>query len=202
MGLWLHQSALVLASRSSIRRAILQNAGIPVETSPADLDERAVEAQCDGLEPARLSILLAREKAREVAGKSPGRLVVGGDQILTCEGERFSKPRDPAGARDQLRTLSGRTHELTSAAVLVRDQAVLFETVDIAHMTMRVFSAPFLDSYLEAAGEAVTASVGAYQLEGLGIQLFERIEGSYFTVLGLPMLPLLAFFRDQGWLAA
>ena len=181
---------------------ILQNAGIPVETFPADLDERAVEVQCGGLEPARLSILLAREKAREVAGKFPGRLVIGGDQILTCEGERFSKPRDPEGARDQLRALSGRTHELTSAAVLVRDEAVLFETVDIAHMTMRVFSAPFLDAYLEAAGEAITASVGAYQLEGLGIQLFERIEGSHFTVLGLPMLPLLAFFRDQGWLAA
>jgi len=202
MGLWLHGSPLVLASGSTVRRAMLEAAGIPVEPIPAELDERAVELQSGNAEPNAVAALLAREKARKVAAKLPGRMVLGADQILALPGRRFSKPRDRAGAREQLLALSGRTHELCCAAALVRDDAVLFEAVDGARLTMRAFSAPFLESYLDLAGPAVTASVGGYQVEGPGIQLFERIEGDHFGILGLPLLALLAFFRREGWLAA
>ena len=202
MGLWLCHSSLVLASRSNVRRAMLENAGIPIESAPADIDERGIEARSGAADPARVATMLAREKANHVAAANAGRIVLGADQVLTCEGRRLSKPRDIAAARDQLRFLAGRTHELTSAAALVRDGVILFETADVAHLTMRAFSAPFLESYIHDVGLAVTASVGGYQLESFGIQLFERIGGDYFTILGLPMLPLLAFFRRQGWLAA
>jgi len=202
MGLWLHGTALVLASGSRIRRTMLEAAGIPVEPIPAELDERAHEAQSADTEPNAIAALLAREKARKVAVKLPGRVVLGADQILALDGRRFSKPRDRAGAREQLLALSGRTHELNCAAALVRDNAVLFEAVDRARLTMRAFSAPFLESYLDLAGSAVTKSVGGYQVEGAGIQLFERIEGDHFGILGLPLLALLGFFRREGWLAA
>ena len=181
---------------------MLEAAGIPVEPIPAELDERAVEVQSGNAEPNAVAALLAREKARKVAAKLPGRMVLGADQILALPGRRFSKPRDRAGAREQLLALSGRTHELRCAAALVRDDAILFEAVDGARLTMRAFSAPFLESYLDLAGPAVTASVGGYQVEGPGIQLFERIEGDHFGILGLPLLALLAFFRREGWLAA
>lgn len=202
MGLWLHGSPLILASASTVRRAMLEAAGIPVEPLPAGLDERATEAQAGNAGPNAVAALLAREKARNVAGKLPGRVVLGADQILALQGRRFAKPRDRAGAREQLLALSGRTHELHCAAALVRDDSVLFEAVEPARLTMRAFSAPFLESYLDLAGSAVTASVGGYQVEGLGIQLFERIEGDHFAILGLPLLALLAFFRREGWLAA
>src|SRR5437764_3254695 len=202
MGLWRYGSPLVLASGSMIRRAILEAAGIPVEPIPAELDERALEAQSDNAEPPALAALLARAKARKVAVARSGRVVLGADQILALDGRRFSKPRDRVGAREQLLALSGRTHELHCAAALIRDDCVLFEAADRARLTMRAFSAPFLESYLDLAGAAVAASVGAYQVEGPGIQLFERIEGDHFGILGLPLLPLLAFFRREGWLAA
>ena len=181
---------------------MLENAGIPVESAPADIDERAIEAQSGAADPARVATLLAREKAKHVAAAKAGRIVLGADQVLTCEGRRLSKPRDIAAGRDQLRYLSGRTHELTSSSAVVRDGTILFDTADVAHLTMRAFSASFLDSYVETVGSALTASVGGYQLESVGLQLFERIAGDYFTILGLPMLPLLAFFRRQGWLAS
>jgi len=202
MGLWLHGSPLVLASGSTVRRTMLEAAGIPVELLAAELDERAIEAQAGNAEPNAVAALLARGKARKVAAKLPGRVVLGADQILALRGRRFAKPRDRAGAREQLLALSGHTHELHCAAVLVRDDSVLFEAVDRARLTMRAFSAPFLESYLDLAGPAVTASVGGYQVEGPGIQLFERIEGDHFAILGLPLLALLAFFRREGWLAA
>jgi septum formation protein len=202
MGLWLYRSPLVLASGSTVRRAVLESAGIPVEPIPADLDERVVEAQSEEAEPGAVAALLAREKARKVAGKLPGRVVLGADQVLAMERRRFSKPHDRAGAREQLLALSGRTHELLSAAAVVRDDGVVFEAVDRARLTMRAFSPAFLESYLDLAGSAVTASVGAYQVEGPGIQLFEQIEGDHFGILGLPLLPILAFFRREGWLAA
>jgi septum formation protein len=202
MGLWLYDAPLVLASGSAIRRAMLEAAGIAVEAIPAELDERALEARSGSSEPTGVAALLAREKARKVAAKFPGRAVLGADQILALEGRRFSKPRDRAGARAQLLALAGRTHELHCAAALVRDDGVLFEAADCARLTMRAFSAPFLESYLDLAGSAVTASVGGYQVEGPGIQLFERIAGDHFGILGLPLLPLLGFFRREGWLAA
>src|SRR5436190_1838540 len=202
MGLWLHGSPLVLASGSTVRRTMLEAAGIPVEPLAAELDERTIEAQAGNTEPNAVAALLAREKARKVAAKLPGRVVLGADQILALDGRRFSKPQDRASAREQLVALSGRTHELHCAAALVRDRSVLFEEIELARLTMRAFSAPFLEAYLDLAGSAVTASVGGYQIEGPGIQLFERIEGDHFGILGLPLLPLLAFFRRNGWLAA
>jgi septum formation protein len=202
MGRWLYGSPLVLASGSAIRRAILEGAGIPVEAVSADLDERAVEAQSGTVEPKAVAALLAREKARKVAASLPGRVVLGADQILVLGGRRFSKPQDRAGARAQLLALRGHTHELQSAAALVRDDALLFETFERPRMTMRAFSDAFLDGYLDLAGSAVTCSVGGYQVEGPGIQLFERMEGDHFAILGLPLLPLLGFFRSERWLAA
>src|ERR1051326_2853672 len=202
MSLWRGGSPLVLASASPIRRSLLEAAGIPVEAVPAELDERAVEAQSSHTGPNACAVLLACAKARKGAGARPGRLVAGADQILALEGRRFSKPRDRADARAQLLALAGRTHDLHCAVALVRDGAVLFERADRAALTMRAFSTQFLDSYLDAAGSAVTMSVGGYQVEGPGIQLFERIEGDHFGILGLPLVPLLGFFRREGWLAA
>jgi nucleoside triphosphate pyrophosphatase len=193
MALWLAANPLVLASRSGARRALLAAAGIPLDVRPADLDERALAAGA----PAAAAALLAREKALAVARTHPGRLVLGADQTLALGAERFDKPADQAAAAAQLRALRGRTHTLHSAVALVQDGTVLFEHADTARLTMRAFSDRFLERYLDTAGATVTASVGGYQIEGLGLQLFERIEGDYFTILGLPLLPVLDFLRRR-----
>ncbi len=200
-GLWLAPQPLVLASRSKVRQTLLQQAGIPVEVKPADIDERSVEAAASSQEARAVALLLALEKARATARLHPGRLTLGADQTLALGAERFAKPADRAAARAQLRALAGRTHELHSAIAFVQNDNVLFEHAAVARLTMRPLSDSFLDLYLEAAGTAVTASVGAYQLEGLGAQLFERIDGDYFTVLGLPLIPTLDFLRRCGCLA-
>jgi septum formation protein len=197
---WLSGQPLVLASRSAARRTLLEAAGIPVTLHAADIDERRLEADAASMPAPDIAALLARAKASAVAKSSPGRLVLGADQILTLDGKRFAKPADRAAARAQLRALGGRTHELHSAVAVVQDGATLFEHADTARLTMRSFSDEFVDRYLDIADEAVTASVGAYQLEGFGIQLFERIEGDYFTILGLPLLPTLDFLRRHGCL--
>jgi septum formation protein len=201
MPLWLATAPLVLASRSAVRRTLLEAAGIAVEICPADIDERGVEAGAPLQAPVAIAALLAREKASVIAGRNRGRLVLGADQTLSLDGRRFTKPVDRTAARAQLRALSGRSHELYSAIAFVRDDAVLFEHVGVARLTMRALSDRFLDDYLDAVGETVTASVGAYQLEGFGIQLFERLDGDYFTVLGLPLLTALDFLRRHGCLA-
>lgn len=201
MGLWLGATPLVLASGSAVRRKLLEAAGIPVEVRPASLDERAVEASAAGDDPAVVAALLARAKALHVAKDAPGRLVVGADQTLALGNRRFDKPTDRTTARAQLQALAGRTHELHAALAVARGADVLFEHVGVARLTMRPLSDALLDRYLEAAGAAVTASVGAYQVEVLGVHLFERIAGDHFTILGLPMLPLLAYLRAEGSLA-
>jgi septum formation protein len=201
MTLWLATDPLVLASRSAARQALLVAAGVPIVLYPADLDERALEAGSASQAPDAIAALLARQKASFVAGSHPGRLVLGADQTLALNSRRFAKPADRAAARAQLRALCGRTHELHSAIAFVRDATVLFEHVGTARLTMRSFSDRFLDRYLEEVGDAATASVGAYQLEGAGIQLFEQIEGDYFTILGLPLLAALEFLRRHGCLA-
>jgi septum formation protein len=201
MGLWLADQPLVLASRSESRRTVLAAAGIPLEILAADLDERAIEAQADAASPSEVALVLARHKALAVTPLRPGRLVLGADQTLALRQRLYAKPADLAAARDQLRGMRGRTHELHSAVVVARDGAVLFEHCEIARLTMREFSDDFLDRYLAAAGSAVTASVGAYQAESLGIQLFERIEGDHFTILGLPLLRLLQYLRHARCLA-
>jgi len=201
MPLWLADAPLVLASKSAVRRAVLEKASIPLAIVPADIDERAIEARADAKMPAEVAALLAREKARAVAAGLSGRLVLGADQTLGLGVRSFTKPADRPAARAQLLALRGRTHELHSALALVRDGALVFEHQAVARLTMRAFSERFLDAYLAAAGDAVTASVGCYQVEGIGIQLFDRIEGDYFTILGLPLLPLLKFLQDEGLLA-
>jgi septum formation protein len=198
MSLW-RGEPLVLASKSEVRRSLLEAAGIPVAIDPAAIDERGIEAANPGLAPDKAALLLAREKALAVSRRRPG-VVLGADQTLALGARRYSKPADLAAARAQLQSFSGKTHELHSAAAVTRGEEVLFEGVSTARLTVRPLSAAFLDAYLAAAGDRVTKSVGAYQLEGLGVQLFEKIEGDHFTVLGLPLLPLLAYFRKGGFL--
>jgi septum formation protein len=188
---------LILASQSRARQALLTNAGISFEAVTAEIDERAVQ-QASGLSaPGEIASLLAREKALSVSARQPGKFVIGADQTLALGDRLFSKPAGRAQAAEQLRTLAGRSHELHSAVAVVRDGKILFEAVAIAGMTMRRLGEAEIDVYLDQAGEAVTSSVGAYQLEGLGVHLFERIEGDHFTILGLPLLPLLAFLRSE-----
>jgi septum formation protein len=201
MPFWRERDPLVLASRSSARRALLEAAGIPLELHPADLDERALERGAS-LAPGTVAQFLSREKAAAVSRARPGRLVLAADQVASLGAQRFSKPADRAMARAQLSMLSGRSHELHSAITFAQDETVLFEHVEVARLTMRPLSEAFVDAYLDAAGSAVTASVGAYQVEGPGIQLFERIEGDYFTVLGLPLISALDFLRRRGCLLA
>ena len=200
--LWLSPAPLVLASKSAARRAVLAAAAIPLAVQPAELDERALEREAGAIGPADAAMLLARAKALAVAAAQPGRLVLGADQTLALDALRFSKPADRAAAAAQLRALSGNTHALHSAIVLAQDDAVLFSHCAQARLTMRTLSEPMIAAYLDAAGDAATASVGAYQIEGPGIHLFEAIEGDHFTILGLPLLPLLAYLRGSGLVAA
>jgi septum formation protein len=197
MTLWRGQYPLVLASQSRARKMLLESAGIDFEVVAADIDERALQ-QASGLSaPGDIAALLAREKALSVSMRQPGRFVGGADQILALGTQLFSKPAGRTQAAEQLRALSGRRHQLHSAVAVVRDGKILFEAVAIAGMTMRQLGEAEIAAYLNEAGEAVTSSVGAYQLEGLGVHLFERIEGDHFTILGLPLLPLLAYLRSQ-----
>lgn len=198
--LWQGTAPLVLASKSAARRALLAAAALPHEAISVEVDERALEADAAraGAGPATVAARLARAKALAGSAAAPGRLVIGADQTLALGDEAFHKAPDMAAARRQLARLAGTTHSLHSAIVMASDGEVLFEMVQSAHLTMRTLSDAALDAYLDAAGEAVLSSVGGYQLEGLGIHLFERIEGDHSVILGLPLLPLLAFLRSRG----
>jgi septum formation protein len=197
MTLWRGTHPLILASQSRTRQALLTNAGIGFEAVPADIDERELQQNSGLSAPGEIAALLARRKAVSVSLQQPGRFVVGADQTLARGARLFAKPAGRAQAAEQLRALAGGSHELHSAVAVVHDGKILFEAVTIARMTMRQLGEREIDAYLDAAGEAVTTSVGAYQLEGLGVHLFERIEGDHFTILGLPLLPLLAFLRSE-----
>jgi len=200
MPLWIERQPLVLASKSDIRGKILAAAGLRFEIRPAQIDERAVEAEAGTLDAAAAARFLARAKAQAISAARPGQLVLGADQTLARGAMRFTKPANRAAASEQLRALRGRTHELHSAISLVRDGAVVFDCLDTARLTMRDVTDRFLDEYLEMAGDAALSSVGGYQLEGIGIHLFDRVEGDYFTILGLPLLPLLAFLRQNKFI--
>ena len=202
MPLWTGPKPLVLASKSDTRRKILEHAGLAVEISPASIDERAEEAGAGVKTAEDAARLLARTKALAVAARMPGRLVLGADQTLSLSERRFSKPADRAAAREQLRALAGKTHRLYAAISVVRDDAVLFDYGEAAELTMRELSDRFLESYLDAAGASATASVGGYQIEGAGVHLFARVEGDSFTIMGLPLLPLLDFLRRSGFIAS
>ncbi len=201
MTLWRGTSPLILASQSRARQALLTNAGVSFEAIPADIDERAVQRAAGVSTPGDVAALLAREKALAVSAAYAGRLVIGADQTLALGERLFSKPAGRVQAAEQLRALAGRSHELHSAIAAARDGKILFTDVSVARMTMRQLGSAEIEAYLDQAGAAVTTSVGAYQLEGLGVHLFERIEGDHFTILGLPLLPLLAFLRGEQLLS-
>jgi septum formation protein len=196
MTLWRGQTPLVLASQSRARQTLLANAGIEFEAVPADIDERAVQQASGFSAPGDIAALLAREKALFVSSRKSGRFVAGADQTLVLRTQLFSKPAGRAQAAEQLRALSGHRHELHSAVAVARDGKILFEAMAVAGMTMRQLGEADIEAYLNEAGDAVTSSVGAYQIEGLGVHLFERIEGDHFAILGLPLLPLLDFLRN------
>lgn len=191
---------LILASASPFRRKMLENAGIVVESVPPSLDERSVEAPLEdsGAAPEDVALVLAEAKALEISEKLAGALVLGCDQTLALGDRRFHKPRDMEEARRHLLALSGKTHHLNSAAVLARNGTALWRHVGVASLTMRTLEPAFIGRYLASVGKEALSSVGAYQIEGKGIQLFERIEGDFFTVVGLPLLAVLAALRDIG----
>lgn len=201
MRLWLGQSPLILASQSRARKMLLANAGLEFETVTADIDERGIQAASGLSHPREIGQLLAREKAKAVSAAHPGHFVIGADQTLALGDRLFNKPTGRVQALAQLHDLAGRTHELHSAVAVAQDGRILFDHVAVARMTMRSMTCSQLSAYLDAAGDAVTTSVGAYQLEGLGIHLFECIEGDHFTILGLPLLPLLAYLRSERLMA-
>ncbi len=201
MSLWRGKYPLILASQSHARQALLANAGIEFEAVAAEIDERAVQQGSSLSAPGDIAALLAREKALSVSMRRAGNFVVGADQTLALGTRLLTKPDGRAQATEQLRALAGRGHELHSAVAVARDGKILFESADTARMTMRRLGEAEIEAYLNEAGAAVTSSVGAYQLEGLGVHLFERVEGNHFTILGLPLLPLLAFLRSERLLA-
>ncbi len=191
---------LILGSASPFRRQLMENAGLTFDVQAARIDERAVEAalEPDAKDPANIALQLARAKALSISAQTPDAFVIGSDQTMSMDGEIFHKCQSEEEAATQILSMAGRTHELNSAVVISRDQDVVWEHVSVAHMTFRHFDAGFVETYLKLAGKPVLQSVGAYQLEGVGIQLFDKIDGDYFTVLGLPMLPLLDALRKLG----
>ncbi|MCQ1574092.1 Maf-like protein [Neorhizobium galegae] len=189
---------LVLASSSPFRRMLLENAGLAFESRAADIDERKIEAGLEGASPDEVALKLAKAKAVDVSRHFPGALVIGSDQTMSLGSRVYHKPKTLAEAKENLLSLSDRTHRLNSAIAFVRDNEIVWEHVAHADLTVRKLSETFVDRYLSRVGEKVYGSVGAYQLEGEGIQLFSGIEGDYFTILGLPMLPLLEKLRELG----
>ncbi len=193
-------SRLILASQSPARLALLRQAGLAVEARPAHIDEAAVKAgaRAESVDARETALLLAEMKAARVGPREPDALVIAADQLLVCDGAWFDKPADRAEARAQLAALRGRTHELVAAVLCWRGGGPVWRHVEAPRLTMRPVSDGFLEAYLDAEGDAVLGSGGAYRLEGPGVQLFDRVEGDYFSVLGLPLLPLLGFLRQTG----
>jgi septum formation protein len=201
MSFWRGKYPLMLASQSRARQTLLANAGIEFVAVAAGIDERAVQQASSLSAPGDIAAHLAREKALSVSMRRPNNFVIGADQTLALGTRLFTKPDSRAQAAEQLRMLAGHSHELHSAVAVARDGKILFESADIARMTMRRLGEAEIEAYLNEAGAAVTSSVGAYQLEGPGVHLFERVEGDHFTILGLPLLALLAFLRRERLLA-
>jgi len=191
---------IILASKSPFRAALLKNAGISFLTEAAEIDERAVETALDdtGSTPEDVALVLAEAKALDVSARHPDALVIGCDQTLSLGDEIFHKPADMEAARGHLLKLSGKTHNLNSAVVLARGEETIWRHVGVAHMTMRALEPGFIGRHLARVGDIALSSVGAYQIEGEGLQLFEKIDGDYFTIVGLPMLPLLDELRRLG----
>jgi len=193
---------LILASKSASRRAMLDAAGVAYESIPADIDERAVEASLQGAEPAEVAEALAVAKAAAVAALRDRTLVLGSDSLVVAGGRRFDKPRSVEEAGEHLRFFSDKVMELHSAAALVRDRECLWSHSSIARLHVRPLSEEFIAHYLTLEWPAISHTVGAFRIEGPGVQLFDRIEGDQFTVLGMPLLPLLDALREEGVLIA
>ncbi len=194
---------LILASASPSRAAVMRQAGLPALSEPAQIDETEIKSglEAEGAGAREIAETLAELKAQKISRRRPGAIVVGADQILECEEVWFDKPIDLDQAAAHLRSLSGKTHRLISAVCVVRDSVRLWHHIAEARLTMRPLSEDFIKDYLAAVGPVALTSVGAYQLEGLGAQLFTRVEGDYFTILGLPLLPLMDFLRNHGVIA-
>jgi septum formation protein len=193
---------LILASKSASRRAMLDAAGVDYDSIPADIDERAVEASLTNAAPGEVAEALAVAKAAAVAAHHPQALVLGSDSLVVCAGRRFDKPRSREEAGEHLRFFSGQVTELHSAAALVRGDGCLWSHASIARLHVRPLSAEFIEHYLTLEWPAIGHTVGAFRIEGPGVQLFDRIEGDQFTVLGMPLLPLLGALREEGVLIA
>lgn len=193
---------LILASASPTRARLLRNAAVPFEAVPAAIDEDAVKVEFASSSPARVAAILAERKAAAVSAGAPGRLVIGADQVLELGGQALSKPGNRSEARRQLESLSGRPHDQISCVCAVRDGTVLWHYGDRTTLWVRDLTEDFMDRYLDDVGDVALEGPGAYRIEGLGAQLFDRIDGDFFTVLGLPLLPLLGFLRAQGVLAS
>ena len=195
---------LVLASGSAARAEMLRRAGLDAEIMPAAVDEDGAKAslKAEGATAFELADTLAELKATRVSAQAPGAYVIGADQVLVLGDRWFDKPADRAEARMNLKALAGQSHQLVSAAVIVRDGQRIWGHADHATLLMRPLTESFIDAYLDAAGDAVLGSVGCYQLEGLGAQLFQRVDGDYFTILGMPLLPLLDFLRGHDFIPA
>ena len=193
--------SLVLGSASPSRAALLKAAGVVATVDPANIDEGAIRkvlSRDDAATPADMAEVLARAKAETVSGRNPGALVIGADQILAAGERVFEKPQTMEEARRTLLALQGETHQLHTAVVLAREGAVHWVHIETAHLTMRPLSPEDIGQYLADAGDDVLSSVGAYKLESIGVQLFEKIDGDYFTILGIPLLALLAQLRGEG----
>lgn len=195
---------VILASTSQTRISLLQAAGVDVTAIAPGVDEDEVKRALkgEGAAAADAAIALAELKATRISRRYPDALVIGADQMLDCQGQWFDKPADLAVARTQLQALRSKTHHLQTAAVVMINGQRIWHQLDKASLTMRPFSDAFLDEYLNRVGDKVLWSVGGYQLEGLGVQLFSRIDGSYFGILGLPLLPLLDFLRTHEVIAS
>lgn len=189
---------IILASKSASRRAMLDAAGVSYESVPASLDERAIEADMAGAPSGEVAMELAVAKAQAVSPAKPGQLILGSDSLVVIDGQRFDKPADRAAAADHLGFFSGKTMHLHSGAALVRDGEVLWKGNDLAVLHVRELSGTFIETYLGAEWPAVAGCVGVFRIEALGVQLFERIEGDQFTVLGMPLLPVLGALRGLG----
>ncbi len=189
---------IILASKSASRRAMLDAAGVSYEAIPADLDERAVERSLEGANPAEIAEALSVAKAQALAVRHPERLVLGSDSLVVAGGKRFDKPASREDAAEHLRSFSGKVMELHSAAALVRDNVCEWSVAQCAHLHVRELSEAFIQAYLDHEWPAVGMTVGVFRIEAMGVQLFDRIEGDQFTVLGMPLLPLLAALREHG----
>lgn len=198
----LAHSGLILASASKSRARLLLGAGLSFTIDPADINEDVVKVNYreTGRKAYEAALKLAEDKALKVSAKEPNAIVIGADQILHCDGQWFDKPGDREGLIKQLTALRGKAHQLVCAVTVVYQGQLLWRHYDSTRMTMRDFSPEFLESYVDTVGQMVTGSVGGYHLEGFGVHLFEKIEGDYFTILGLPLLPLLGYLRSQNLL--